>query len=91
MIELVCTDMTYTCYFFESRFGTKSYFQQLALFSWELTHKRNTMRFLRLKEVMAQTGLGRSSIYKFMDEETFPKSVSLGGRAVAWVESEIQD
>lgn len=49
------------------------------------------MRFLRLKEVMAQTGLGRSSIYKFMDEETFPKSVSLGGRAVAWVESEIED
>ena len=40
---------------------------------------------------MAQTGLGRSSIYKFMDEETFPKSVSLGGRAVAWVESEIED
>jgi len=49
------------------------------------------MRFLRLKEVMASTGLGRSSIYKFMDEDTFPKTVSLGGRAVAWVESEIED
>ncbi len=49
------------------------------------------MRFLRLKEVMALTGLGRSSIYKFMEENTFPKSVSLGGRAVAWVESEIED
>ncbi|MEZ9494944.1 AlpA family transcriptional regulator [Vibrio splendidus] len=49
------------------------------------------MRFLRLKEVMALTGLGRSSIYKFMDENTFPKTVSLGGRAVAWVESEIED
>ncbi|NOH84670.1 AlpA family transcriptional regulator [Vibrio sp. 03-59-1] len=49
------------------------------------------MRFLRLKEVMALTGLGRSSIYKFMDENTFPKSVPLGGRAVAWVESEIED
>jgi prophage regulatory protein len=49
------------------------------------------MRFLRLKEVMALTGLGRSSIYKFMDEDKFPKSVPLGGRAVAWVESEIED
>jgi prophage regulatory protein len=49
------------------------------------------MRFLRLKEVIAQTGLGRSTIYKFMDEERFPKSVSLGDRAVAWVESEIED
>ncbi|MDD1829910.1 AlpA family transcriptional regulator [Photobacterium sp. ZSDE20] len=49
------------------------------------------MRFLRLKEVIALTGLGRSSIYKFMEENTFPKTVSLGGRAVAWVESEIEE
>ena len=51
-----------------------------------------TMRFLRLKEVMSLTGLGRSTIYKFMADETdFPKSVPLGGRAVAWVESEIEE
>ncbi|MBY8220741.1 AlpA family transcriptional regulator [Vibrio fluvialis] len=50
------------------------------------------MRFLRLKEVMSLTGLGRSTIYKFMaDEIDFPKSVPLGGRAVAWVESEIEE
>ncbi|MDV2312019.1 AlpA family phage regulatory protein, partial [Vibrio cholerae] len=34
----------------------------------------------------------RSTIYKFMADETdFPKSVPLGGRAVAWVESEIEE
>ncbi|EPE4789088.1 AlpA family transcriptional regulator [Shewanella sp. KCT] len=50
------------------------------------------MRFLRLKEVMSLTGLGRSTIYKFMADKTdFPKSVPLGGRAVAWVESEIEE
>ncbi|AVH31075.1 transcriptional regulator [Vibrio fluvialis] len=50
------------------------------------------MRFLRLKEVMSLTGLGRSTIYKFMADETdFPKSVPLGRRAVAWVESEIEE
>lgn len=50
------------------------------------------MKFLRLKEVMSLTGLGRSTIYKFMADETdFPKSVPLGGRAVAWVESEIEE
>jgi prophage regulatory protein len=50
------------------------------------------MRFLRLKDVMSLTGLGRSTIYKFMADETdFPKSVPLGGRAVAWVESEIEE
>lgn len=50
------------------------------------------MRFLRLKDVMSLTGLGRSTIYKFMaDEIDFPKTVPLGGRAVAWVESEIEE
>lgn len=49
------------------------------------------MRFIRLKEVMHVTGLGRSSIYNYMAEGCFPKTVSLGGRAVAWVESEITD
>ena len=49
------------------------------------------MRFIRLKEVMHVTGLERSSIYNDMEEGHFPKTVSLGGRAVAWVESEITD
>lgn len=37
------------------------------------------------------TGLGRSTIYNYITDETFPKPVSLGARAVAWVESEVQD
>lgn len=49
------------------------------------------MRFIRLKEVIHATGFGRSSIYNYMAEGRFPKTVSLGGRAVAWVESEITD
>ncbi|MGK0269588.1 MAG: prophage regulatory protein [Cocleimonas sp.] len=54
-------------------------------------HEELKMKLIKLKEVMACTGLGRSSIYKFMSENRFPKHVSLGDRAVAWVESEIQD
>ena len=51
-----------------------------------------TMKFLRIQDVMSLTGLGRSTVYKFMADETdFPKSVPLGGRAVAWVESEIEE
>ena len=49
------------------------------------------MRLIKLNDVMNSCGLGRSSIYKFMSEGTFPKSVSLGDRAVAWVESEVED
>jgi len=48
------------------------------------------MRLIRLKEVMQTTGLCRSSIYQYISEDRFPANVSLGGRAVAWVESEVQ-
>jgi len=43
--------------------------------------------FLRLPQVMERTGLCRSAVYAM---EGFPKPVKLGGRAVAWVESEVQ-
>lgn len=47
------------------------------------------MRLIRLKEVKHATGLGRSTIYKYIEDGNFPKSVLLGERAVAWVESEV--
>jgi len=49
-----------------------------------------THTILRLPAVKARTGLSRSTIYLRVAESTFPKPVSLGGRAVGWVESEIQ-
>ena len=45
---------------------------------------------LRLPVVKARTGLSRSTIYLRVSEGEFPKPVSLGGRAVGWIESEIQ-
>lgn len=38
----------------------------------------------RLPAVIEITGLGRSTIYRMMDEGTFPKPIKLGQRAVAW-------
>lgn len=46
---------------------------------------------MRLKDVIASTGLGRSSIYKFIAAGTFPKPVPLGGRAVGWVQHEVNE
>lgn len=46
---------------------------------------------LRLPAVKARTGLSRSSIYLRISEDRFPKPISLGGRAVGWVETEIND
>lgn len=36
-------------------------------------------------------GLARATIYKYIADGTFPKPVSLGGRAVAWVKEEVED
>lgn len=48
------------------------------------------MKIIRLNEVKESTGLGRSSIYLYIAEGRFPKPISLGDRAVGWVDSEIQ-
>lgn len=47
------------------------------------------MKLIRLNDVIAKTGLGRSSIYKYIAEAAFPRPVPLGGRAVAWVSDEV--
>jgi prophage regulatory protein len=47
-------------------------------------------RLIRLSEVRKMTGLSKSGIYKYHLENHFPQSISLGGRSVAWVESEIE-
>lgn len=46
---------------------------------------------LRLPAVKTRTGLSRSTIYIRVSQGTFPKPVSLGARAVGWVEAEIQE
>ncbi|EKO3386074.1 AlpA family transcriptional regulator [Vibrio fluvialis] len=53
--------------------------------------QRQPIKLIRLKEVMAVTGLSRSSIYNYINDKRFPGQVSLGCRSVAWVESEIHD
>lgn len=44
---------------------------------------------LRRKQVEARTGLSRSTIYDRMKAGTFPAPISLGAKAVGWIESEI--
>ena len=48
-------------------------------------------RFLRLPEVTARTGLSRSTIQVRLAEGRFPRPVSLGSRAVGWLESEVDE
>lgn len=46
---------------------------------------------LRLPEVKKSTGLSRSTIYVRIAQGAFPKPVGLGGRAVGWLEAEVQE
>jgi prophage regulatory protein len=48
-----------------------------------------TTRILRLPEVTARTGLGRSTLYARIQAGEFPPPVSLGARAVGWPEADV--
>lgn len=48
-----------------------------------------TLRFIRVGEAVKKTGLSKSSIYDLMAQNLFPKTVRLGARSVAFIESEI--
>ncbi len=45
--------------------------------------------FIRLKKVEDRTGLKKSMVYDLMSKDEFPKSIKIGDRAVAWIESEV--
>jgi len=55
------------------------------------TQVHSNLVILRRREVEVRTGLSRSSIYKRINMGTFPKQISLGGKSVGWVESEIDN
>jgi prophage regulatory protein len=44
----------------------------------------------RLPEVKSFTGLSRSSIYMKIAQNSFPKPIRLGSRAVGWLSNEIE-
>lgn len=49
------------------------------------------MKILKLKSVIEKTTLCHSTIYKLIAEESFPRPIDLTGRAVGWVDTEIDE
>jgi prophage regulatory protein len=45
---------------------------------------------LRLPTVKGRTGLSRSTIYLRVADGSFPRPVSIGSRAIGWLESDIE-
>lgn len=44
---------------------------------------------LRIKRVLAATGLSRSGLYKKVSDGTFPAPIKIGTRSAAWIEAEV--
>ncbi len=50
-----------------------------------------THTILRLPAVIDRTGLSRSTVYLMMSKGQFPLSISLGDRAVGWLEEDVNN
>ncbi|WP_395279491.1 helix-turn-helix transcriptional regulator [Enterobacter bugandensis] len=48
-------------------------------------------RLIRLSEVMNKTGFGKAWIYRLISQNRFPQPVKIGIRAIAFIESEIEE
>jgi len=44
----------------------------------------------RLHDVLKETGLGRSTVYRMVAEHTFPAPVKLAKRAVGWRSADVR-
>jgi prophage regulatory protein len=47
-------------------------------------------RILRLKAVLARTGLSRSILYRKIDHGKFPRQVRISERCIGWRESDLE-
>lgn len=73
-------------------------FLEFTSMATQLRDALERVTILRRKQVEARTGLSRSSIYARIRpnpnrpgdyDPTFPKPVSLGAKAVGWIEAEV--
>jgi prophage regulatory protein len=49
----------------------------------------NSIKLIRLKDVISISGLKRATIYSYISKGIFPSQIKLGERIVAWIETEI--
>ncbi|WP_414057261.1 helix-turn-helix transcriptional regulator [Pantoea dispersa] len=51
--------------------------------------KKSNIRLIRMPEVLSKTGFKKSLIYLLISNDSFPKPIKMGARAIAFVEAEI--
>ncbi|MCF7545439.1 helix-turn-helix transcriptional regulator [Pseudomonas petrae] len=61
------------------------------------TEPSQSLRVLRLRQVIQRVGLSRSTIYDRINpkssryDESFPKPIKIGASAIGWIESSISE
>ena len=48
-------------------------------------------QIIHLKQVKAMTGLSRTTIYRFMSINEFPKQITLGSKSSGWLIDEVDE
>ncbi|MCW1971437.1 UNVERIFIED_ORG: prophage regulatory protein [Pantoea agglomerans] len=46
---------------------------------------------IRMSETTRRTGYGKAWIYRLISQNKFPKPIKIGSRAIAFVESEVEE
>ncbi|ABK88926.1 AlpA family transcriptional regulator [Francisella tularensis subsp. novicida] len=49
------------------------------------------MKILRLKQVVEMTGTSKTTIYRWINANQFPKPINLSHASVGWLEADIND
>ena len=49
------------------------------------------MKILRLKQVTEKVGVGKTTIYRWINANQFPKPINLSSTSVGWLETDIND
>lgn len=52
---------------------------------------QNAERIIRLRSVLDRTGLSRSTLYRKIQEGTFPRQIRIGIRCAGWRESAVNE
>lgn len=53
--------------------------------------QENSIRLIRIKEVMNKTGIARSTVWYMVKKKIFPLPRKVSPRVTVWVESEIDE
>ena len=55
-----------------------------------MTYKGNESMLMTLRQVRAMTAMGKSTVYRKVDDGTFPRPIRLGPRTVRWRRWEVE-